>query len=307
MRYGYVFYVPAQSSVTASGNADIGTNCFVGDFDIKTQTYTQKAQLVSEKGGTYTAKLQSGWYVIYIANDYLPTIITKLNAAKIQLEIGTKATVYEPYREQFLTLPTPNGLPGIQVNFDGNWVDKNRQQWVSDVVDLAAGTKTQFDTFQIITGDSTILGIDSSLSQTTRFFVSLDAPGKGSYYKSLCSHAAHKLVWSMDEVGFYADPQNAVFRFPKSVIGETADSIKSWLTEQSEKGTPLKILHQLTTPITTPLTADEIAAYKTLTAYAPDTVVQASDGAGVKLEYQRDVNLVVKNLEDAIASMTTTT
>lgn len=41
-------------------------------------------------------------------------------------------------------------------------------------------------------------------------------------------------------------------------------------------------------------------------AYAPDTVVQASDGAGIKLCYQRDVNLVVKNLEDAIASMTTT-
>lgn len=43
-----------------------------------------------------------------------------------------------------------------------------------------------------------------------------------------------------------------------------------------------------------------------LTAYGPDTVVQAGDGAGVKLEYQRDVNLVIKNLEDAIASMTTT-
>lgn len=33
---------------------------------------------------------------------------------------------------------------------------------------------------------------------------------------------------------------------------------------------------------------------------------EASDGAGIKLCYQRDVNLVVKNLEDAIASMTTT-
>ena len=59
-------------------------------------------------------------------------------------------------------------------------------------------------------------------------------------------------------------------------------------------------------PIETPLTPAEIAAYKALTAYGPDTVVQASDGAGVKLDYQRDVNLVVKNLEDAIASMTTT-
>lgn len=61
----------------------------------------------------------------------------------------------------------------------------------------------------------------------------------------------------------------------------------------------------LATPVETPLTPVEIAAYKALTAYGPDTVVQASDGAGIKLDYQRDVNLVVKNLEDAIASMTT--
>lgn len=224
VRYGYVFYVPAQSSVTASGNADIGTNCFVGDLDIKTQTYTQKAQLVSEKGGTYTAKLQSGWYVIYIANDYLPTILTKLNAAKIQLEIRTKATVYEPYREQLLTLPTPNGLPGIPVTSGGNYTDQNGQQWVCDEVDLERGVKVQ--------------RVDKSAFDST---------------KTLAA-------------------QNAT----------------------------------LATPIETPLTPAEIAAYKALTAYAPDTVVQASDGAGVKLEYQRDVNIAIKNLEDAIASMTTT-
>lgn len=62
----------------------------------------------------------------------------------------------------------------------------------------------------------------------------------------------------------------------------------------------------LATPIETPLTLAELTAYKAITAYGPDTVVQASDGAGIKLDYQRDVNLVVKNLEDAIASMTTT-
>lgn len=60
----------------------------------------------------------------------------------------------------------------------------------------------------------------------------------------------------------------------------------------------------LATPIETPLTPAEIAAYKALTAYGPDTVVQAGDGAGVKLEYQRDVNIAIKKLEDAIASMT---
>lgn len=224
VRYGYVFYVPAQSSVTASGNADIGTNCFVGDFDIKTQTYTQKAQLVSEKGGTYTAKLQSGWYVIYIANDYLPTILTKLNAAKIQLEIGTKATVYEQYREQLLTLPTPNGLPGIPVTSGGNYTDENGQQWVCDEVDFGKSVKVQ--------------RIDKGAFDTT---------------KTLAE-------------------QNAI----------------------------------LAAPVETPITPAELTAYKTLTTYAPNTVVQATDGAGLKLDYQRDVNIVIKNLEDAIASMTTT-
>lgn len=223
-RYGYLFYVPAQSSVTASGNADIGMNCFVGDFDIKTQTYKQKAQLVSENGGTYTAKLQSGWHVIYVANDYLPTILIKLNDAKIQLEIGTKATAYSPYREQLLTLPTPNSLPGIPVASGGNYTDPQGQQWVCDEVDLERGVKVQ----------------------------------------------------RVDKAAF--------------------DSTKT-LAEQNAI---------LTTPIETPLTPAEIAAYKALTTYAPDTVVQASDGAGIKLDYQRDVNLVVKNLEDAIASMTTT-
>lgn len=62
----------------------------------------------------------------------------------------------------------------------------------------------------------------------------------------------------------------------------------------------------LVTPIETPLTPAELTAYKALTTYAPNTVVQASDGAGLKLDYQRDVNIVIKNLEDAIASMTTT-
>lgn len=60
----------------------------------------------------------------------------------------------------------------------------------------------------------------------------------------------------------------------------------------------------LTTPIETPLTPAEIAAYKALTAYSPDTVVQAGDGAGVRLDYQRDVNIAIKRIEDAVASIT---
>ena len=135
-----------------------------------------------------------------------------------------KITTYSPYYEQLLTLPTPNGLPGIPATSGGNYTDPQGQQWVCDEVDLARGVKVQ----------------------------------------------------RVDKTAF--------------------DSTKT-LTEQNAI---------LATPIETPLTPAEIAAYKALTTYAPDTVVQASDDAGIKLDYQRDVNLVVKKLEDAIASMPTT-
>ena len=156
-------------------------------------------------------------------------IVTKgqtynLTGVKVQLELGTTATAYFPYREQLLTFPTPNGLPGIPVTSGGNYTDPHGQQWVCDEVDLEREMKVQ--------------RID-----------------KGAF-----------------------------------------DATKT-LAEQSVI---------LATPVETPLTPAELTAYKTLTTYAPNTVVQASDGAGLKLDYQRDVNIVIKNLEDAIASMTTT-
>ena len=93
-------------------------------------------------------------------------------------------------------------------------------------------------------------------------------------------------------------------------IWKTANDMRSTIEANEYKDfmdkNEVGIAYELVTPIETPLTPAEIAAYKAITAYAPDIVVQASDGAGVKLEYQRDVNIVIKKFEDAIASMTTT-
>ena len=127
-------------------------------------------------------------------------------------------------KTQTLTLPTPNGLPGIPVTSGGNYTDPTGRQWVCDEVDLERGVR----------------------------------------------------VHRVDKTSF--------------------DNTKT-LAEQNAI---------LATPVETPLTPAELAAYKALTTYAPNTVVQAADGAGVKLDYQRDVNIAIKNLEDAIASMTTT-
>ena len=46
-------------------------------------------------------------------------------------------------KTQTLTLPTPNGLPGIPVTSGGNYTDPQGQQWVCDEVDLERGVKVQ--------------------------------------------------------------------------------------------------------------------------------------------------------------------
>lgn len=211
-------------------------------------------------------------------------------AYDVQLEIGSEVTSYEPYREQLLTLPTPNGLPGIPVTSGGNYTDQSGQQWVCDEVDLERGVKVQ----RVNAVDLSTCSITGTtkLAVTKRLAIRLPLEGRNYETKALCNKLKFVVSFTEDTPHFYVDTFTTQVFIP---IG----------AKNPEEGEYI-LFYALATPIETPLTPAEIAAYKALTAYAPDTVVQASDGAGVKLEYQRDVNIAIKKLEDAIASMTTT-
>ena len=222
--------ISISGTATSSGYAKLDIPQFIasGVVILSSSITSPKAKLVSETWGVIlslgTADKMSDMAtrIVFIVTEGQTYNLT---GVKVQLELGTTATAYSPYREQLFTLPTPNGLPGIPVTSGGNYTDSTGQQWVCDEIDLERGVKVQ----------------------------------------------------RMDKAAF--------------------DSTKT-LAEQNAV--------ILATPVETPLTPAEIAAYKALTTYAPNTVVQASDGAGLKLDYQRDVNIAIKNLEDVIASMTTT-
>lgn len=191
---------------------------------------------------------------------------------------------------QTLTLPTPTGLPGIPVTSGGNYTDQNGQQWVCDEVDLERGVKVQ--RVNAVDLSTCVITGTTNLTATKRLSIRLPLKGKDYQVKALCNRLPYLVSFTSDTIHFYVDINNA----------QVFISIGAKNPEEGE----YILFYALATPIETPLTPAEIAAYKALTTYAPDTVVQASDGAGIKLDYQRDVNLVVKNLEDAIASMTTT-
>lgn len=205
-------------------------------------------------------------------------------------------------KEQTLTLPTPNGLPGIPVTSGGNYTDQNGQQWVCDEVDLERGVRVQMVTTMVFSDSSGFAA--SSTTNGIRFLravknlkITDTATADANAFCSALALGANGGTWLTPDV--FTITKTALYVRFKNItsLGEL---------QQYLQQTPMSLTAILATPIETPLFPAEIAAYKALTAYAPDTVVQASDGAGIKLDYQRDVNLVVKNLEDAIASMTTT-
>ena len=201
-----------------------------------------------------------------------------------------KIATFSPYHEQLLTLPTPNGLPGIPVTSGGNYTDQNGQQWVCDEVDLERGVKVQ--RVNIVDLSTCVITGTTNLAVTKRLAIRLPLNGRDYKTEALCNKLQFLVSFTKDTLHFYVDVSSAQVFIP---IG----------AKTPEEGEYI-LFYALATPIETPLTPAEIAAYKALTAYAPDTVVQASDGAGVKLEYQRDANIAIKKLEDAIASMTAT-
>lgn len=109
------------------------SNVWIYYYDGKTRTSKKDAFTLSEPF-RITGVMYSQPYAINERYDFL---------IAPQLELGTTATAYSPYREQLLTLPTPTGLPGIPVTSGGNYTDPQGQQWVCDEVDLKRGVKVQ--------------------------------------------------------------------------------------------------------------------------------------------------------------------
>lgn len=208
-------------------------------------------------------------------------------------------------KTQTLILPTPTGLPGVPVASGGNYTDQNGQQWICDEVDLERGVKVQrVKSVDISSLDKSFWvfreDIDANVSATrySNKAVIIDFRASAPAMSNILPAGVG------NDVNTFRLVATPLYLYQFNLDSSKFPTVKSWV--EYLKANTVLIIYAPATPIETPLTPAEIAAYKAITAYAPDTVVQASDGAGIKLDYQRDVNLVVKNLEDAIASMTTT-
>ena len=193
---------------------------------------------------------------------------------------------------QTLTLQTPNALPGIPVTSGGNYTDENGQQWVCDEVDLARGVRVQRITKIKVTSS---MNWAKSGNKVDRYFATFNGT---SATNVLCTHFSTSV--GSEVVGGAMTNLNYLIGFAYAEKGTTTlDDFKAFLDANE-----VYVWTSLAEPVETALSAAEISAYKALTTYAPTTTISVTDGAGAEMKYQRDANIVIKNLEDAIASMT---
>lgn len=193
----------------------------------------------------------------------------------MQIENGNKSTPVKPYNEQKLTISTPNGLDGL-----GEYCD---------YIDLKKGVRVQRIGEYVFTGDE---DANNVWLEGSGRYVWIDDKGyfsavKGRTDNCICTHFLNVQLESLDE--------NNVFFCVMSNESWTIETFKQFFKAQYDAGTPVRIRYALAEPIETPLTEEEIQAYKSLHTNYPNTTIYNSNGAGAEVEYVADTKNYIDN------------
>ena len=199
------------------------------------------------------------------------------------------------YDAQSMTIATPNGLPGIPVPSGGNYTDASGQQWICDEIDFARGVyvkrinKAGFDTAK---GERTIHPIGSNMYRFAFTIANNPAFLPSSHQGGMCN----ALTFNYSPVGDNA-LDNTIFAYREGGIFARCDrfgKVEDFVLWARSIG--LTVQYVLTTPIETPLSEEELAAYASLHTYKDHTTVSNDSGAYMELEYVMDAKKYIDSL-----------
>lgn len=188
---------------------------------------------------------------------------------------------------QFFPIPTPNGLPGIPVDSGGNYTDENGQEWVCDYVDFARGVKVQNIADLVITGDMLEQFVESSsYGNYARIIESRIKQTDSSSRMLMCDKfvgvSFANRIGNPDTYRIFQETSGGVsyiaLRWPLSNNADF-ETMKAELNVN-----PVHAIFILAAPITTPLDADTIAAYRELTSYDGGTNIFSDEDVGIEAE-----------------------
>ena len=216
--------------------------------------------------------------------------------SKLMLEIGENPNPsYEPYHEpQSMDVATPNGLPGIPVASGGNYTDADGQQWICDEVDFARGVYVQ--NIKVSKSLNKLgwftWGVNKGANGITGFYTyDIDIPKISKAVSNIARY--NEDIHGGKRAGICASIIKPTSSTPYMIVCVRNDTISDVSSDaaavQSFKEMLAKtdacIMYVLAHPIETPLTADQLAAYKALHTYKGTTIIDNDAGAYMSVKY----------------------
>ena len=198
-------------------------------------------------------------------------------------------------QSQTLTLSTPGGLPGVPVDSGGNYTDESGQQWICDEIDLKSGKYVQRVIELDFDGAETwsTWGANNLTEGITGFYSYVPSGFQKVLTNGILSNLLQYIpgAWGGGAYGINVSNPNANQYIICSIYNEYLDdistddaAIESWKNILNTNN--LHVMLILQDPIETDLPAEEIADYKALHTYTPNTTVSNDAEAWMKVEYK---------------------
>lgn len=196
---------------------------------------------------------------------------------------------------QSMTVATPNGLRGIPVASGGNYTDANGQQWVCDELDFARGVYVQ----RIERFSFTVADMNSSEG-----YPGWKNSGFAKYYPNASNAIGRYGAVAMCNID--SNPSESV-HINTTTTGDVMMIPNPNKMTQSEWKTNypnlmFELIVSIPTPIETPLSAEELAAYAALHTYRGNTTVFNDASAHMEIEYAVDAKTYIGRLITGISS-----
>jgi hypothetical protein len=189
-------------------------------------------------------------------------------------------------------------LSGIPVTSDGDYTDENGQQWVCDEIDFERGMYIQrIGKITCIGDTSEYWSYQENIGvQKTPVFVltisKLNTIRESTDRAILCEKYRAGAKLPISDCEFW--PKDTYFGVKQVAFRNDAFiNLDSW--KQHLADNPISLIYELTTPIETPLTAEELAAFKALHTNCPNTTVLNDSGARMAVTYNVDTKAYVDN------------
>lgn len=299
----------------------VGLTSELPAFNVK---ITKTAETTLDKPLTITTEEDTKYLVIMAITD---GEIGKLNfdkvlennTSKLMVEVGDKASPYEPYTGGKPS-PSPDYLQ--EIKSVGKWNDEKQkyevdvkvtnaeQNWSKEQVLTLTSDRplTKWDrlveqggeigwlyagvVIDRFDGQSNKISIANKQGNVQNFSIRFEnvANGNGNSDIFVDKYRAVQLSYTKAEYGICCNRNDGVkyFSAPNENVA-TVDEFKAWLIEN-----PLKIAYETTNPEFVPLPQSEQDAVRNLKTYYPTTVIMVDGGdvdAGIEVEY------AVKNKE----------